>query len=164
MSKHIIGCASRGINTLGPGFLEKVYENTLAHELRKAGLSVAQQHGTVVYYDVIIVGQFRIDLLIEATVTTELKTTSLPLCLLLNFGKSRLPIRRLVNIPWSCSICVHLWPQLLTCLHHPATAAEAPYRSPNTPAPQLDTTPAQWSPSARPRVGPASTPPAGSRA
>jgi GxxExxY protein len=42
LSVRIIGCAFRVINTLGAGFLEKVYENALAHELRKAGIAVAQ--------------------------------------------------------------------------------------------------------------------------
>ena len=38
LTEKIIGCAFKVSNTLGPGFLEKVYENALAHELRKAGL------------------------------------------------------------------------------------------------------------------------------
>jgi hypothetical protein len=40
LSERIIGCAITAANTLGAGFLEKVYENALAHELRKAGLEV----------------------------------------------------------------------------------------------------------------------------
>ena len=45
LSEHIIGCAFNVLNTLGAGFLEKVYENALVHELRKSGLTVAQQQG-----------------------------------------------------------------------------------------------------------------------
>jgi GxxExxY protein len=45
LSERVIGCAFQVINTLGAGFLEKVYENALAYELRKAGLIVRQQHG-----------------------------------------------------------------------------------------------------------------------
>ena len=45
MSKQIIGCAFTVANKLGCGFLEKVYENALAQELRKAGLAVMQQRG-----------------------------------------------------------------------------------------------------------------------
>ena len=37
-------------NNLGCGFLEKVYENALAYELRKAGLRVAQQFQIQIYY------------------------------------------------------------------------------------------------------------------
>jgi hypothetical protein len=42
LSERIIGAASQVLNTLGAGLLEKVYKNALAHELRKAGLTVAQ--------------------------------------------------------------------------------------------------------------------------
>jgi hypothetical protein len=40
ISERIIGCAFTVANALGAGFLEKVYENALAHELTKAGLAV----------------------------------------------------------------------------------------------------------------------------
>ena len=46
------------LNTLGAGFLEKVYENALAYELRTAGLAVLQQYGMVVRYDGIDVGEY----------------------------------------------------------------------------------------------------------
>jgi len=42
ISERIIGCAFTVANTLGRGFLEKVYENALALELRAAGLAVEQ--------------------------------------------------------------------------------------------------------------------------
>jgi GxxExxY protein len=111
----IIGCAFRVLNTLGIGFFEKNYENALAHELRKAGLTVAQQQGVTVIYDGINIGDYVVDLLVEGTLIVELKTvkvldnshiaqclnylkaTGLHLCLLLNFGNSRLEIRRIVN-------------------------------------------------------------------
>ena len=38
---NVIGCAFTVLNTLGAGLLEKVYENALAHALRKAGFAVA---------------------------------------------------------------------------------------------------------------------------
>jgi GxxExxY protein len=38
VTERIIGCAFAVANTLGAGFLEKVYENALAHELGKTGL------------------------------------------------------------------------------------------------------------------------------
>jgi GxxExxY protein len=47
-------------NALGAGFLEKVYENALAHELRKAGLAVVQQRGLVVIYDGVVVGEYAV--------------------------------------------------------------------------------------------------------
>ena len=114
LSKLIIGCALAVANTLGSGFLEKVYENALAYELRKAGIAVAQQHGIVVLYDGAVVGEYAVDLLVEASVVVELKAvialkdvhraqcvsylkaTGFRMCLLLNFGGPRLQIKRLV--------------------------------------------------------------------
>ena len=73
VSNRIIGCALMVSNTLGAGFLEKVYENALAHELRRAGLTVAQQHNVLVHYDDIIAGSYTADLLVEQAVLVELK-------------------------------------------------------------------------------------------
>jgi GxxExxY protein len=75
LSERIIGCAFRVLNTLGVGFLEKVYENAMAHEMREAGLSVAQQQSITVHYNGIVVGQFVADLVVEETVVVELKAT-----------------------------------------------------------------------------------------
>jgi GxxExxY protein len=58
---------------LGPGFLEKVYENALALELRKAGIRVEQQARITVYYAGAIVGEYYADLLVENVVLVELK-------------------------------------------------------------------------------------------
>jgi GxxExxY protein len=113
-SKRVIGCALTILYALGTGFLEKVYENALVHELRKCGLAVSQQHPTVVRYDGIVVGEYAVDLLVEHMALVELKVamaidaihlaqclnylkaTGLHLCLLLNFGKPRLEIKRIV--------------------------------------------------------------------
>jgi GxxExxY protein len=46
-------------------YVESVYENALAHEMRKCGLRAVQQRGIVVIYDGIIVGEFTVDLLVE---------------------------------------------------------------------------------------------------
>ncbi len=105
-----IGCAYKVINTLGAGFLEKVYENALAHELNKAGLIVSQQYPIQVHYDGLIVGDYAADLLVENQLIVELKTvkeldqihmaqcinymkaTGKNICLLINFFKSTLGI------------------------------------------------------------------------
>jgi GxxExxY protein len=115
LSERIIGCAFQVINTLGVGFLEKVYENALAIELHDAGLAVAQQHGMTINYHGITVGEYTVDLLVEQTVIVEpkaiktldnvhtarclnyLKATGLHLCLLLNVGKARLAIQRVAH-------------------------------------------------------------------
>ena len=47
LSHQVIGCALTVASTLGTGFSEKVYENSLVHELRKAGFAVAQQRGSM---------------------------------------------------------------------------------------------------------------------
>ena len=114
LSEQIIGFAITVANTLGSGFVEKVYENALAHDLRKSGLLVEQQYGVVVRYDGVIVGDYSADLLVERSVLVELKAvrtldavhsaqglnylkaTGLQLCLLINFGNPRLEIKRLV--------------------------------------------------------------------
>ena len=56
LTQKIIGCAYKVHNTLGPGFLEKVYENALRIELEKQGLGVRQQELINVTYDGQVVG------------------------------------------------------------------------------------------------------------
>ena len=62
-------------NSLGYGFLEKVYENALVIELRELGLFVEQQKGVNVFYREILVGEYFTDLIVENAVIVELKTT-----------------------------------------------------------------------------------------
>jgi GxxExxY protein len=115
ITRKIIGCAYTVSNSLGSGFLEKVYENALAHELRKTGLLVIQQFSTPVLYDGIVVGDYVEDLLVEQIVLVELKTvktldnihmaqcmnylkaTGFHVCLLLNFGKPKVEVKRIVQ-------------------------------------------------------------------
>ena len=114
ISNRIIGCAFTVANALGAGFLEKVYENALAVELRMAGLTIQQQHGITIAYKGILVGEYFVDLLVEDAVLIEQKTvraldrahraqginylraTRRHLCLLLNFGTPRLELQRVV--------------------------------------------------------------------
>lgn len=115
LTSRIIGCAYRVANELGSGFLEKVYENALAHELRKAGLNFVQQHHIQVHYDGVVVGDYVADLLVEGQILIELKAckdlddihlaqclnylkaTGLKVCLLMNFGRPKVQIRRLMR-------------------------------------------------------------------
>jgi GxxExxY protein len=105
ITETIIGCAFRVNGVLGSGFLEKVYENALAHEIRKARLSVIQQHPIPVLYDGVVVGNYFADLLVQDRVIVELKATRnideahkaqtinylaatrMPICLLINFSR-----------------------------------------------------------------------------
>ena len=60
----------------GPGHLEKVYENALAHRLRKAGLDVKQQYPIKVFdEDGTLIGDSYADLLVDGWLIVELKTT-----------------------------------------------------------------------------------------
>ena len=115
LSMRVIGCALTVANTLGLGFTERVYENALAHEVRKAGLATEQQRGVTVFYDGVIVGEYNVDLLVGGVLQVELKAvkalenahraqclnylraTGLRLCILINFGSPRLEVKRIAN-------------------------------------------------------------------
>jgi len=63
----------RVYNALGYGFLEKVYQNALAIELRKLGLELVQEARIVVYCDNEVVGEYFADLVVAGVVIVELK-------------------------------------------------------------------------------------------
>ncbi len=73
IAEKVIGCAFTVRNKLGAGFLEKIYENALAIELRKSGLTVIQQAPIKIHYDGSIVGEYLGDLVVEQQVLVELK-------------------------------------------------------------------------------------------
>lgn len=75
ITEAIIGKAIRVHRILGPGLLEKTYEECLAYELRSAGFEVEQQkHLPLVYETVQLSDAYRIDLLVNNAVVVELKT------------------------------------------------------------------------------------------
>ena len=114
VSRTVIGAAQRVSLALGVGFLEKVYENSLVLELTGAGLEVEQQKPVHVHYAGRIVGDYIPDILVEREVVVEIKAipgietnhrqqcinylraTGLRICLLVNFGRPRLEVRRFV--------------------------------------------------------------------
>ena len=114
ITETVIGAAYQVGNTLGSGFLEKVYENALAIEIRKSGLQAVQQHPINVKYEDAIVGEFVADLLVQTEVLIELKAvkaldeihlaqclnylkaTGLRICLLINFGNPKVEIKRIM--------------------------------------------------------------------
>jgi GxxExxY protein len=74
ITRKIIGCAIEVHKNLGPGLLESAYEECLAYELNKAGLSIKRQVPTpVVYKDIKLECGYRIDILVEESVVLELK-------------------------------------------------------------------------------------------
>lgn len=115
VTEIIIGCAFKVGNTLGVGFLEQVYENALVHELGKTALKVEQQKLIQVWYDRVIVGNYKADLLVEEAVIVELKAvaaldskhfaqcmnylkgTGLTLGLIINFGNPKVEVKRIAR-------------------------------------------------------------------
>ena len=112
------------LNTLGARSLDKVYENALAYEVRAPSLSPVQQYVTKLQCRDILVGEYFVDLPIDDMLLVELKivkalddahmrsgagpegrmqctnylkATSRELCLLLNFDKPRMEIKRLAH-------------------------------------------------------------------
>ncbi|MBI9019128.1 MAG: GxxExxY protein [Phycisphaerae bacterium] len=103
-TKMIIGAFYDVYNSLGFGFLEKVYENALAFELEDMGFNVQQQQNIKVYYRGIDVGTYFADIVVDDSIIIELKTaenicdshkaqlknylqaTKMEVGLLLNFG------------------------------------------------------------------------------
>jgi GxxExxY protein len=114
LSGKIIDAAISVSNGLGIGFLEKVYENALVHELKKSGLMVEQQKQMRVSYDGVVVGDYLADIVVDASIIIELKVareittiheaqlinylraSGMRIGLILNFGEPRLGIRRRV--------------------------------------------------------------------
>ncbi len=110
--EHVIGAAIRVHTELGPGFLESLYEEALAIELRALDIQFERQKPVPIFYRAQPIGQHRIDLLIENALVIELKATSalenvhfavvrsylkavgLADGLLFNFAATRLTIKR----------------------------------------------------------------------
>jgi GxxExxY protein len=73
ITELIIKAFYKVYNTLGYGFLEKVYRNALAIEIQKLGLEVAPEARILVYYEGEVVGEYFADLLVAGVVLVELK-------------------------------------------------------------------------------------------
>jgi len=112
LTEKIIGLAMKVHRALGPGFLESVYRNALAFELRRAGIAVELDKRITVRYENVIVGDFVADLVANGTLICELKSisaltkadevqvvnyltaTNHEVGLLLNFGTASLQFKR----------------------------------------------------------------------
>ena len=115
LTEKIIGCAYRVYNKMGFGYLESVYEKCMLIELRKAGFNIESQKPIRVQYDGEVVGDFIADILVNDTVILELKSvrklveahevqlvnylvaTGKPVGLLINFGETRVAVKRKVK-------------------------------------------------------------------
>ena len=105
ISEKILKAFYNVYNSLGYGFLEKVYENAMMIELRKLGMNVQRKVPIKVFYEKQLVGEYFADIIVEGKVIVELKAaeslceahefqlinylkaTELEIGLLLNFGK-----------------------------------------------------------------------------
>jgi GxxExxY protein len=114
LTEKVLAAAFKVHNTLGCGFLEKVYERAMVVELSRHGIALEQQKTIQVRYEGAIVGDYQADLVVDGRVLVEckataqldpvheaqllnyLKATGMKVGLLLNFGKPRLQHRRLV--------------------------------------------------------------------
>ena len=113
LTSKIINSFYKVYNTLGFGFLEKVYENALAIALRKADFNVKQQTPIKVHFEGVIVGEYFADLVVNDLIIVEikaieklhpehtnqlinyLKSTKLEVGLLLNFGPEPEIVRKI---------------------------------------------------------------------
>lgn len=73
LTRQIIGAAQNVHNSLGYGFLEKVYHNAMVLELCKMGLDVASEKPISVYYDGQAVGEYLADIVVADKVILEIK-------------------------------------------------------------------------------------------
>ncbi|MFP4024602.1 MAG: GxxExxY protein [Thiohalospira sp.] len=105
ITERIIKAYYKVYNTLGYGFLERVYQKAMLIELRNIGLHCNEEYPVKVYYQNILVGDYRADIIVEDKVIIEnkasdalceeheyqlinyLKATEIEIGLLLNFGK-----------------------------------------------------------------------------
>ena len=114
LTYKIIGAAMEVHTVLGPGFLEAVYEEALAHELNLRNIPYERQKSLAVSYKDIVAGSYRPDFIVDDKVIVEtkavkglteieaaqilnyLKATGLRVGLLINFGSPHLEHKRYV--------------------------------------------------------------------
>lgn len=77
LTRRVIGAAMKVHTILGPGYVERIYENALLKELAKAGISAEQQLRFTVLYDGEPVGLHVLDLIVDGKVYVELKCQTL---------------------------------------------------------------------------------------
>ena len=115
LSYRVMQAAFEVHNTLGPGFVESVYEEALAYELELHGIPFEREKVVTVRYKERVVGTHRLDLVVDGKIILELKAisaltdvfkhqtlsylkaTGLKLGILINFGTPRVVYTRIVN-------------------------------------------------------------------
>ncbi len=74
--KKVMACAVNIRKHLGPGYLESVYKNAMLVELEKNGLTYEVEKPINVYYEKVLVGEFKADIVVEGSLILELKAVS----------------------------------------------------------------------------------------
>ena len=115
LTGRVLGAVFEVSNTLGAGFLEKVYERALLLELRVCGIEAIAQASFPVMYKGQCVGEYFADILVENAVVIELKcverlgnehmaqclnylrASGMEVCLLINFQKPSVDWKRIVR-------------------------------------------------------------------
>ena len=115
ITEKVIACIFEVSNRLGCGYLEKLYENAMLVELAHCGLKARAQEPLKIFYRGALIGEYFADLLVEDVVIVEIKAvknldeihtaqclnylkgTGIKVCLLVNFAKPKVEIKRLVN-------------------------------------------------------------------
>jgi GxxExxY protein len=113
-TEKIIGCAMKVHSWFGPGFAEVIYQRSLLVELERAGLKCKGEVERGVFYENLLVGKRRLDIIVQETILLELKAIAeldnscynqilnylrvfnLEVGLLINFGTPSLQFKRLV--------------------------------------------------------------------
>ena len=114
LTQKIIGCCFTVHNSLGPGFIEKIYSKALQQELKNQGFAFEVEKEFNVYFNDQLVGKFRCDLFIQGKVIVELKSVTgfipklfqnqllsylkaskIKTGLLINFGNTSCEVKRL---------------------------------------------------------------------
>ncbi len=102
LAREVLLCAVEVHRVLGPGFLERVYESAMAHELEANGLAFVRQCKLPIRYKGHALGEMRVDLLVEGKLIVEIKSVesmaSLHIAQTLAYLKaSCLPLGLLIN-------------------------------------------------------------------
>ena len=74
--KKVMACAVNIRKHLGPGYLESVYKNAMLVELEKNGLTYEVEKPINVYYEKVLVGEFKADIVVEGSLILQLKAVS----------------------------------------------------------------------------------------
>ncbi|MCX6348590.1 MAG: GxxExxY protein [Candidatus Aureabacteria bacterium] len=114
LTEKILGCSIEVHKTLGPGFLEQIYESALIQELQSRSIPVEAQVPILIRYKNRVIAEYRLDLVVENTVIVEnkavtslndihlaqvlsyLKASGMKIGLLINYAKTKIEVKRII--------------------------------------------------------------------